>query len=1055
MNTMKIHCPAIVLLVVALGSGITAPASDSKPRQSTVETIPFRHMKQWLHFTRADLDEIAVDKGQLDFSSRFAYEGSHSLRWKYQPGGALTWNCHYDQLGKTATFYFTAIEPQIKGDPPSTFQIQFLDAKHNVACQCDMPLVRRFWNRCIIRLVANSDGSGNGGNCQVGIKNLIGVIPATVSAVRITPLSRNSGELFLGGWILTKEWMLRRDDTAEVNGFPKISPPDAASLPEPSSAEISAAKDIEEQLESGFMADWFNSIGKPYETIVTEVLSHFQELHLRRTPEGMAGRNMLMEEIRRRNWCSCPVPPKYQLEEYKATDFRKNTLHGYGDFGNGAHAYCTLMLDLANCYRCETDAGRKAALLGRYEIMFDFSQYLGGFPGTWFGGEGYVESVFLLRKELIASARLDNNLLELLRQQVKFDRIFLDRSVYNTAHSGDLGEDCDYTRITSERLIHLSLMEPNPKIRIHYLHAFQRWFSRIVLAYSPGVADTFKPDGSINHHFGLQFGYGNGALMTGARVIRLLAKTPFAIEPKGHAFFKNALLLRRCFSRNGLDPLSLSGKESLGYANSLLTAPYRLMALAGTPDGSQAIDRDMAAAYLRIFAEKKEKPNVLDETALKLFEEAKIPPETVPQGHWSLGWSAAAIHRHDDWLLSVRGYSRYAYSRESGHPGNDVHVNPHLGFGTMELLTPANCKPHYSSFLHETGLGAAGFDWTRFPGATDVFLPLETIAWRGDWQHRSDESFVGGVDAPNGTGVFVLSLHGPKKIGLDSFYARKTWFFFGDTILCVGSGIHNTIADHETGTTLFQDFWRQPDAKGKTTTPLYWNAATSLNDFPLEKREQLTSPQWLIDRQGIGVYLYPGQQLNIRRSEQHSPASDGKKETSGKFTTGWLSHGSAPQNASYRYLMRVGATPETMAALSKSMSQSAPYEICQHDDNAHIVASKSDAAKGYVIFKADAVLRGGDVTSVSRPCVITTSRPGAGMVLSVADPDLNFIDNDKAPTQWGYSQPSTIVIMLDGRWRIDDDSTVAVTYPKPGETAIAVRCKDGLTSSVTLMPVSH
>ena len=149
-------------------------------------------------------------------------------------------------------------------------------------------------------------------------------------------------------------------------------------------------------------------------------------------------------------------------------------------------------------------------------------------------------------------------------------------------------------------------MEPNPRIRIHDLHSFQRWFSRIVLAYSPGVADTFKPDGSINHHAGLQFGYGNGALMTGSRVIHLLAKTPFAIEPGGHALFKNVLLLRRCFSRNGLDPLTLSGKEGLGYANSLLDVPYLLMALAGTPDGRQPIDRDMAAVYLRLIAEKKE-----------------------------------------------------------------------------------------------------------------------------------------------------------------------------------------------------------------------------------------------------------------------------------------------------------------------------------------------------------------------------------------------------------------------------------------------------------------
>ncbi len=273
-------------------------------------------------------------------------------------------------------------------------------------------------------------------------------------------------------------------------------------------------------------------------------------------------------------------------------------------------------------------------------------------------------------------------------------------------------------------------------------------------------------------------------------------------------------------------------------------------------------------------------------------------------------------------------------------------------------------------------------------------------------------------------------------------------------ILCLGSGIRNTVSDHETGTTLFQDVWRQPDAKGKITTPLYWNAATSLNQFPLERQEQLASPQWLINRQGIGVYLYSGQQLNIRRSEQRCPASDGKKETSGKFTTAWLSHGKAPENTSYRYLMRVGTTPEARAALSESMSRNSPYEIRQQDDTAHIVASKADATSGYVIFKADTTPSGNEVASVSRPCVINTYRPGADMVLSIADPDLKFIDNDKDSRQWGYSQPSIITITLHGRWG-SDDSAAAIAYPKAGHTEITIRCKDGLTSSIKLMPVPN
>jgi hypothetical protein len=134
------------------------------------------------------------------------------------------------------------------------------------------------------------------------------------------------------------------------------------------------------------------------------------------------------------------------------------------------------------------------------------------------------------------------------------------------------------------------------------------------------------------------------------------------------------------------------------------------------------------------------------------------------------------------------------------------------------------------------------------------------------------------------------------------------------------------------------------------------------------------------------------------------------------------------------------------------MSRSAPSEIRRQDDIAHIVARKSEETTGYVIFKANTTLNDNAITSVSTPCVITTHRREADMVLSVADPDLNFIDNDKAPGQWGYSRPSTIVITLRGRWRTDGTSPDAMACPKPGNTELTVRCKNGVTSSIKLIP---
>lgn len=199
--------------------------------------IPVEKMERWLHFSRADLDKIAVEQGQLDFSSRFVYDGEQALRWRYAPGGRLTWNCHTNKLGESPTVYFTALEPQVPDKSPSAFRIEFLDGAGKVAGACEMPLARPSWNRCIIRLAPNN-------GFQVGIRNMAGVVPNAVSAVRITPLRKEPGEVFLGGWILTGEWMLNRGDTAEVDGFPETSPPDVARLPEPSATELSPRRPL-------------------------------------------------------------------------------------------------------------------------------------------------------------------------------------------------------------------------------------------------------------------------------------------------------------------------------------------------------------------------------------------------------------------------------------------------------------------------------------------------------------------------------------------------------------------------------------------------------------------------------------------------------------------------------------------------------------------------------------------------------------------------------------------------------------------------------------------
>ena len=89
-----------------------------------------------------------------------------------------------------------------------------------------------------------------------------------------------------------------------------------------------------------------------------------------------------------------------------------------------------------------------------------------------------------------------------------------------------------------------------------------------------------------------------------------------------------------------------------------------------------------------------------------------------------------------------------------------------------------------------TNFGSPGYDWMKLPGETMVQLPMSELKGHGD---HSDRTFVGGADDTVGNGVFALDLGGPKTCGWRTS-AQKTWFCFGDTVVCLGSGIRDSHA---------------------------------------------------------------------------------------------------------------------------------------------------------------------------------------------------------------------------------------------------------------------
>ena len=84
-------------------------------------------------------------------------------------------------------------------------------------------------------------------------------------------------------------------------------------------------------------------------------------------------------------------------------------------------------------------------------------------------------------------------------------------------------------------------------------------------------------------------------------MIQELSGTPWRLSAAAHERVRRAMLAERLFCNQRDLPLSLSGRRP----NTESVDPEGLdfLARSGTPDGKQPVDREAAAAYLRLVPE--------------------------------------------------------------------------------------------------------------------------------------------------------------------------------------------------------------------------------------------------------------------------------------------------------------------------------------------------------------------------------------------------------------------------------------------------------------------
>lgn len=718
---------------------------------------------------------------------------------------------------------------------------------------------------------------------------------------------------------------------------------------------------------------------------------------------------------------------------------------GYAADGRLLSRCCDLLFDLAVAYNAAA-AGEREQLEAMYldltRHLLDQGFSAGSAAGTLhhlgYSMRNFYTAHFVMREVLRRAGMLQSvqQAMEWFSGLGEVKRLpelpGMDIDAFNTSLTG--------------RLAALMLID-DQALKTAFMHRFSEWVDN-GLQLTEGTSPCLKSDGTVYHHRRHYPAYAVGGFTGAVNAVWLLAGTRFAVSENGYGNLKRALLEMRFYCNLRSFPLALSGRHPDG-KGALIPNHYARLAMAGSDDGQPA-DRELAAAYMRLATN----PN--DRTC-RAFAAAGIVAEPDPEGCRTYPYNGSLSMRRGRWLVTAAGHSRYLWSAEIYHGCN--LYGRYLTHGSLQVLGSGEPVSAFGS-----GFRQEGWDWCHIPGTTAAVIPMERMqatilnvdTFSGyEEMLLSDESFCGGATLSGRHGAFGMILHEHDKYN-GTLRARKSYFFFDNRIVALGSAIENALPGSRTHTTLFQcaiaPQHESFEAGGRTFT----GTGHSLS---------LHRQAVLRDNYGTLYYIPRGRVL-VKSSRQHSLHEETAEPTEGDFVMACIDHGGKVKDAGYEYLMVVDADPGM-----RIDPGNLPYEVNRCDGSAHIVTDRQTGVRAMMLFEAGAT-DDSLVTEVSQPAAVLYG-PGessdGSISLSVADPDLRLYEgpSDEVFTPDGkrversiYSRtwidnpsaPSTITLTLHGQWR-PAGGDVCTTSLRDGYTIVNIPCREGATRQIELQPI--
>ncbi len=545
----------------------------------------------------------------------------------------------------------------------------------------------------------------------------------------------------------------------------------------------------------------------------------------------------------------------------------------------------------------------------------------------------FAVSLLLIRDLLEDTGRLDR-WVDTLKWLSGFAKCYLEPK--RNGAVGDAG-----TKVMA-RLISV-LMQSDSKEKLRDFKSFIKWLDS-ALTKSDGTKGIIKHDYSFYHHALMLYGYWTSNITQFYKVIAAFKGTPYAEGHSAMNIRQNLIVANRMF-RGATFPFHLRGRNfgPIDAAENRLFKSLGFMAL----DNNGKIDLELASTWLNSRMDQKIP-----------LEFQGIEPYN--RYHQVLNWGGVSTHSVPGTTVTVTGVSTNIMNWDSGEGRAYCRYNR---YGSMYI----HSKPQGIKFgTEDCGYLDKGWDWSRLPGVTSLYLsnPELKEATKKTGGYGDQRGFAGGVSM-DANGVYGYRISEQKD---DRWNGSKSYFFFDDRIVCLGSGLQSEHQDLELETILFQ---LHIPSKGDAV----YLDEKKLSQFPYSDQVKDKEIR-LVDTQGHGYYLPQGNDpLEIRKQHQTNGNSFGEIH-SGDFALAWIAHGKKPKNSQYEYMIQ----------LNKLVSNPR-YTVLKKDNTAHVVRDDISGMIGYVIFQPTEKLPG-PLSGSSRPGLALVKPMGNQLEISFSDPDL-------------------------------------------------------------------